>query len=159
MTILNRKLRVGLFILGVVALISSAAVFGGIEWALASLGVITLTGMAAAGIYIAIKVMRYSRHKSIYDGCLEYSSTSAVNGGDGSEYVTGRASAKVSPISKVDKRLIMKHIDELFKVAREQSKEKPVEAAPISEEDKRLIMAHIDKLFKTDWEQSQQMLS
>jgi hypothetical protein len=159
MTILNRKLWVGLFILGVVALISSAAVFGGIEWALASLGMITLTGIAGTGIYIAIKVMRYSRHRSIYDGRLEYSSISAVNEGGGSEYIAGYASAEVSPIGKEDKRLIMKHIDELFEITREQSKEKPVEAAPISEEDKRLIMAHIDKLFKTDWEQSQQMLS
>ncbi len=158
MTILNKKLWLGLLILAAIALLTSAAVFGGIEWALASLGALVLIGMISISIYVLTKVLRYS--KSVKGGRLQYENTSAISfGGDDLKHVTYSKSAEAKLISEKDKRLIMEHIDELFEIAQEQSGEKILKEGPISKEDKRLIMAHIDKLFKTDWEQSQQMLS
>jgi len=133
MTILNKKLLMGLLILAAIALVSSAAIAGGIEWALASLGAMALIGMIGIGIYVPTKVLRYS-----------------------SRLFTP---VEAAPISEKDKRLIMRHIDELFTKDLKQSQENPAEEAPISREDKRLIMAHIDQLFETDWEQSQQMFA
>ena len=159
MTILNRKLWAGLLILAAVALVASAAVAGGIEWALASLGMIALISMTCIGICIAVNVSRYSS-QSLKGGRLEYGSTSAAScDSEDFKCVTYNKPAKAAPISKKDKSLIMAHIDKLFEIAQEQSEEKPAEAKPISKKDKRLIMAHIDKLFETDWEQSQQILS
>ena len=158
MTILDRKLWAGLLILAAIAIVSSAAVFGGIEWALAALGAMTLIGMIGISIYVLTRVLRYS--KSLKGGRLDYGSTPAgFCGGHDSKRLTYNNPPKAAPISEEDKRLIMEHINELFEIAQEQSEEKPARAKPISKEDKRLIMAHIDKLFKTDWEQSQQMLS
>lgn len=159
MTILNKKLWLGLLILTAVALFTSAAVVGGVEWALASLGAMVLIGIAGISIYVLTKVLRYSS-KSLKGGRLEYGSTSAgfCDGYD-SKRLTYNKPAEAELISKQDKTLIMEHIDELFAIGREQSGEKLLKAGSISKEDKRLIMVHIDKLFKTDWEQSQKMLS
>lgn len=149
MVILSKKLWVSLLILAAIALVSGAAVAGGIEWALASLGALVLIGMIGIGIYVWRKVLRYSS-RSFPDGCLEYGNMSATFfGGDNKP-------AKVTPISQKDKRLIMKHIDELFTKDLQQGQERPAEGASISREDKRLIMAHIDELFKTGWEQNQE---
>ena len=158
MAILNKKLWLGLLILTAVALFTSAAVVGGVEWALASLGAMVLAGMIGISICALTKVLRYS--KSVKGGRLEYGNTSAgfCDGYD-SKRLTYNKPAKAAPISKEDKRLIIEHIDELFEIGQEQSGEKLLKAGPISKEDKRLIMVHIDKLFKTDLEQSQEMLS
>ena len=158
MTILDRKLWAGLLILAAVSLISSAAVFGGIEWALASLGAMALIGMIVTGICIAIRISKYS-YKPVFEEFINYESMSYAWDDNDLAYVTAETTEVAAPISKKDKRLMMKHIDELFEIAQEQSEEKPAEAEPISNEDKRLIMVHIDKLFETDWEQSQQILS
>ena len=156
MTILNRKLWAGLLVLLAVALVSSAAAVGGIEWALASLGAMVLIGMIGISIYVLIKVLRYS-NKSLKGGRLEYNSTSAVFcDGDDFKCVTCNEPVEGAPISKEDKRLIMQHIDELFTKDLEQSQERPAEGAPISKEDKRLIMQHIDELLIKEPEQSQE---
>jgi len=148
MAIPSKKLWVGLLILAVIALVSGAAVAGGIEWALASLGALALIGMIGIGTYVLIRV-RYSS-RSFPDGCLEYGNMSATFFGGDNKPV------KVTPISQKDKRLIMKHIDELFTKDLQESQEKPAKGALISREDKRLIMANIDQFFETDWEQSQE---
>lgn len=158
MTILNKKLRLGLLIFTAVALFISAAVVGGVEWALASLGAMALVGIIGISIYVLTKVRRYS--KSLKGGCLEFNSTSATScDSEDFKYVTYNKPAEAKPITKKDKRLIVNRIDEFFDISQEQSEEKPAEAEPISKEDKRLIMAHIDKFFKTNWEQNQKMLS
>jgi len=54
------------------------------------------------------------------------------------------------PITRRDKRMIMKHIDELFTTGAEhavQGPAAPAEAGPITEEDQALIVKHIDELF------------
>lgn len=149
MAIPSKKLWVGLLILAVIALVSSAAVAGGIEWALASLGALALIGMIGIGTCVLTRALRYSS-RSFPDGYLEYGNMSATFfGGDNKP-------AKVTPISQKDKRLIMKHIDELFTKDLQQSQERPAKGALISKEDKKLIMAHIDQFFETGWEQSQE---
>lgn len=152
MTILSKKLWVGLLTLAAIALVSGATVVGGIEWALASLGALVLIGMIGIGVYVLTKVLRYSS-RSFPDGYLEYGNMSTTSSGGDNKPV------KVTPISQKDKKLIMKHIDELFTKDLQQGQERPAKGAPISREDKRLIMAHIDQLFETGWEQSQSKLS
>ncbi len=93
-------------ILGAIALVSSAAVFGGIEWALASLGALTIIVIVAALIHIAIKISRYV-NKSIYSECLEYARTFGTSDSNNLEDVSNNTSMKVTAISKKDKRLIM----------------------------------------------------
>lgn len=148
MTISYRKLWPGLVILAAFALVTSAAVVGGIEGVLAALGAIVLIGIAGAGIYVIVKVLWLSG-KSPRGGCLEYGRTSAASFyGDGFKYAVRNGLVEAAPISEEDKRLIMKHIDELFAEDLKQSREKPAEATPISEQDKKLIMEQIDTLFQ-----------
>ena len=159
MRILNKKLWTGLLILSAVTFVTSAAIVGGIEWALASLGVIGLIGMTCIGICIAINVSRYSG-KLRENERLKHDGAPAANS-DGNTFKVAdhNSSVKAAIISEEDKSLIIKHIDELFIKDPEQNWEIPAEAAPISKEDKKLIMAHIDELFKTGWEQSGSKLS
>ena len=155
MTILNRKLWAGLLVLSAVTSVTSAAIVGGIEWALASLGVIGLIGMTCIGICIAINVSRYSG-KLRENERLKYDSLPAANS-DGNTFkgADHNSSVKAAIISEEDKSLIIKHIDELFIKDPEQNWEIPAEAAPISKEDKRLIMKHIDELFAKGFEQNE----
>ena len=83
-----------------VGLLSSGTTIGGrlVEWALASLGAMVLAGIIGISICALTKVLRYSK---------------SVKG----------MHFKAVPISKEEKRLIMEHIDELFKTDREQSQE------------------------------------
>ena len=133
MRILDRRIWVGLSILAAVALVSSAAVLGGIEWAFASLGALVLIGIIGIGINTLVKTLGYS---------------ASFNGND-LQYAAYSKLAKAGPVSKVDKRIIMKHIDGLFSMGQEQSVKKLAKAEPISKEDKRIIMRHIDELFST----------
>ena len=149
MKILNGKLWTGLLIPIVMTV---AGVVGGLEWAFASLGAMVLIGMAGIGIYVLAKALRRS-YTSLKGRGPECDSTAvAFFNGDDSKHVTYSKPAVAVPISKQDKRLIMEHIDEIFKIAQEQSLEKSAEVRPISKQDKRLIMTHIDKLFETCWQ-------
>jgi len=156
MKIINRKLWTGLLVLSAVTSVTSAAIVGGIEWALASLGVMGLIGMTCIGICIAINVSRYSG-KSLEVERLKHDSAPAANG-DGNTFKVAdhNSSVEAAIISEEDKRLIIKHIDELFMKDPEQNQEVPAEAAPVSKEDKRLIMTHIDELYTEELEESQE---
>ena len=158
MTIMHKYFWSGLLILVAVALFTSAAIVGGVEWVLASLGAMSLISMLGIGIYVLLKILRYS--KSVKISHLEHGSISAVihRGNDFNHAILKKPGRKTQ-ISEEDKRLIMENIDEFFKVEQESSGENNIKAEPITKEDKKLIMAHIDKLFKVDWEQSQGMLS
>ncbi|MFC1949994.1 hypothetical protein ACFLW0_07485 [Chloroflexota bacterium] len=158
MKVLNRNHWKGLAALGAVILVSSGAVFGGIEWALASLGLIGLAGMIGAGIYITVRVLRYS-DRSAFEDFINYEIPSYYWDDDSLEYVAVDITEETVPISKKDKRLIAKHIGELFGVERVGGSRQPVEAAPIGKRDKKLIMAHVDELFTTSCEQNLEMLS
>ncbi|MFC2012489.1 hypothetical protein ACFLVU_05100 [Chloroflexota bacterium] len=151
MKVLNRNHWRGLAALGAVILVSSGAVFGGIEWAIASLGLIGLGGMIGAGIYIAVRVLRYSS-RSAFEDYINYEIPSYYWDDDNLEYATADITEETVPISKNGKRLIAEHIEELFGVERVGGSRQPVEAAPISKRDKKLIMAHVDELFTTSCE-------
>ena len=159
MKIINRKLWTGLLVLSAVTSVTSAAIVGGIEWALASLGVMGLIGMTCIGICIAINVSRYSG-KLRENERLKHDNAPAANS-DGNTFkgADHNSSVEAAIISEEDKRLIMKHIEEFFTEGLEEGQETPVELSPVSEKDKKLIMAHIDELFKTGWEQSESKLS
>jgi hypothetical protein len=159
MTILNRKLWTGLLVLSAVTFVTSAAIVGGIEWALASLGVIGLISMTCIGICIAINVSRYSGKLLEVERLKHDSAPAAPCDINAIECADHNSSVKAAIISEEDKRLIMKHIDELYTEEPEEKRETPVELSPVSEKDKKLIMAHIDELFKTGWEQSERKLS
>lgn len=146
MTLLNNKLWAGLTILGAAALVSSAAVYGGIEWALASLGLIALIGMIVTGICIAVRISKYSS-KSVFEEFINYESMSYAWNDYDSADVTAEITEVAAPISKKDKRLIMEHVDELFGIEKNEECQQSLDAAPISKQDKRLIIAHIDSFF------------
>jgi len=156
MKIINRKLWTGLLVLSAVTSVTSAAIVGGIEWALASLGVMGLISMTCIGICIAINVSRYSG-KLRENERLKYDSPPAANS-DGNTFKVAdhNSSVKAAIISEEDKSLIIKHIDELFIKDPEQNWEIPAEATTISKEDKRLIMKHIDELYTEGLEESQE---
>jgi hypothetical protein len=158
MAIIRKYLWQSLLILAAVTLFTGAAIAGGVEWAFASLGAMVLIGMLAGIICVLVKILRYS--KSVKVSHLEHGNTStAIHSGNSFQPVVRNKPAERIRIGEEDKRLIMEHIDELFKIEQEKSREKSLEAGPITKEDKKLIMAHIDNLFKIDWEQSQEMLS
>ena len=151
----DRRLRVGLTITATVTFVLVAAVMGGIEWAFASLGMIVLIGMIGISIYTLAKIV-WRSDKSLKGECPEHGSTSAsAFDGDCLKNVTYSEPPEALPISKEDKRLIMKYVDEFFAKGLEQSREKPAEALPISEEDKRLIMKHVDDFFAKKLGQSE----
>jgi hypothetical protein len=140
-----------------IVLVSSAAVFGGIEWALASLGLITLISMIVVGVYIAVKISRYTE-KSIYSECLEYARAFATLDGTNQGQITSDIPVQVTPVSKKDRRLIMAHIDELFGIKTNEEGQKSSIAMPLNKRDKKLIMAHINELFDMKPEYSEEKL-
>ena len=148
--ILHRKLWAALTILGAAALVSSAAAYGGIEWALASLGLIALIGMIVTGICIAIRISRYS-YKPVFEEFINYESMSYAWDDNDLAYVTAETTDVAAPISKKDKRLIMEHIDELFGLERNEEGQQSLEVTPISKQDKRLIIEYIDEFLSKAW--------
>jgi len=156
MTILNRKRWVGLLILAAVALVVTTGAVNGIKWAFASLGMIVLIGMTGICIYTLVKVLRHSDTSPKVDR-LECGNTSAASfDGDDLKHVTYNKPIEAGSISKKDERIIMAHVDELFKITQEQGQENPAEVKPISKQDKKEIMVHIDELFKITQEQGQE---
>ena len=156
MTILNRKRWVGLLILAAVALVVATGAVDGIKWAFASLGMIVLIGMTGICIYTLAKVLRHSDTSPKVDR-LECDNTSAASfDGDDLKHVTYNKPIEAGRIGKQDKGIIMAHVDELFKITREQGQENPAEAGPISKQDKKIIMEHVDELFKITQEQGQE---
>ena len=155
MTILNRKRWVGLLILAAVALVVATGVVDGVKWAFASLGMIVLIGMTGICIYTLAKVLRHSDTSPKVDR-LECDNTSAASfDGDDLKHVTYNKPIEAGPISKQDKKIVMEHVDELFKITREQGQENPAEAGRISKQDKKIIMAHVDELFAKGLGQSE----
>ena len=133
MKALNRGRLVILLILAAVALVTSAAVLGGIEWALASLGALVFIGIGGIGIHTLFKVIQYSR--------LSFNVRWLENG-----YPPNQI-ANVGPVSKKDKRIIMRHVDELFSAGFEQGEERLIRTRPVDKKDKKIIMRNIDGLF------------
>jgi hypothetical protein len=138
MRIIDRKIWISLVVTALIALISSTTILGGIEWTFGSMGALVLIGITGIGVHTAYKVLQQSKlsNKTRRSGC------------DGS----GSRDADVGPVNKKDKRMIMKHIDELFDMGLSQNTEKPAKAVPISLKDKRIILQHIDELFTGDLE-------
>lgn len=157
MMALNKKLWPSLSILGAVALITGATIYGGIEWALASLGLMALIAMVAAGVHIAIKISRYT-DKSIYNECLEYARTFATSDNVNQGHTADDIPVRVNPVNKRDRRSIMAHIDELFGISTKGEGEKSSKAKPVNKRDKKLIMAHIYELFEMNPEHSEERL-
>ena len=125
MTILTRKLWVGLLILAAFAFVIGAVVMYGIEGGLASLGTMVLIGMTGIGTYVLAKALRRS-DTSLKGGCLECGSTPAMFlDSDDLKHVTCNKPTEAGPVTEADKRLIMKHIDELFAKGGEQGSEMP----------------------------------
>ncbi len=171
MKILNRKLWTGSVVLASVALISAAAVAGGFELAMVALGALTLAGMIGAGIYVFMRVKRYSKALRVASLGSDAGARPISNQDKRSIIkhlnelfeIEREQSEKelvgVKPITGKDKRLIVANIDEFFKSAREQDRKASAETEPISEEDKRLIMAYIDRLFDTGGEQNRRIFA
>ena len=157
MKILNKKLWTGLTALGTVALVTTAAVFGGIEWALASLGMISLVAMIGAGISIAVRVSKYSG-KSAFEEYINYEIPSYYWNDENPENAAD-ITEEIVLIDKKEKKYIVKHIDELFGLERVESSRRQIELAPVSRQDKKSIMAQIDELFTTNREQNLEMFS
>jgi hypothetical protein len=126
MKTMNRKLWTVSIILAATAFISSAAIAGGFEGALAALGATTLAGMAGTGVHVYLRVRRSSKALKV---------------------ASSESGVEAKQISNKDKTSIIKHLDELFKIEQGWSEEEPAGEKPISSKDKRLIMAHIDELF------------
>ncbi len=171
MKILNRKLWIGTVVLMTITLTSGAAIAGGFEWALAALGAMTLAGMIGAGIYVYMRVRRYSKALKVASPESGAEAKPISNKDKTSimkhldelfETEQGQSEEEFAgdkPISSKDKRLIIANIDEFFEAASKQNEKNPAIPELISEEDKRLIMAHIDRLFDTDGEQNKHILA
>jgi hypothetical protein len=172
MKIVKRKLRFGFITLTGITVITTAAILGGIEWAFAALGAFVIAGTGALCFYVLFKAYRYSR-LPLKDVTLENIyfpgktvKVKPVNIWDkrvilrhiNDLFTTeGEEVTGTNPVTKKDKKLIMREIDSIFGAEYEKNAKRAGKPAPITLKDKKMIMSNIEELFTIDTEHSEEM--
>lgn len=172
MKLINRKIRIGSAILTCIALITAAAVLGGIEWAFAVLGALVLTGICGIFSYVLFKIHRYSK-LPLKDESLEslYFPGKAVQERpvniwdkmrilrhiDDLFITDSKETDGTIRISSKDKKIIMRNIDGIFSARQAREINRPEKSTPVSLKDKQMIMKNIEELFVIDAEHSEEI--